>query len=67
MMIGEQLRLIRKHMKLTQAQLAERSGVSEATISAYENGKRSVNMTVVELLLDAMGCELAIKVKGDKR
>ena len=37
--VGQRVRLLRRAAKLTQPELAKRSGVSRATIAALENGK----------------------------
>ncbi len=37
--VGQRVRLQRRAAKLTQPELAKRSGVSRATIAALENGK----------------------------
>lgn len=44
MKYGERLRRARKHAHLTQAQLAERSGVSQPNISDLENGEAEGSM-----------------------
>lgn len=47
----------RQELKLSQAELADKSGVSRATISALENGdlKRTTTDTLIKLA-DALGC-----------
>jgi transcriptional regulator with XRE-family HTH domain len=47
---GPALRLLRIHAGLTQAHLAERSGVSRKTISAYERGSEPDPETLAKLL-----------------
>lgn len=37
MTLGSRIKNIRKQMKITQQQLAKRAGVSQATVSDYEN------------------------------
>lgn len=37
--IGESVRIVREFQELTQAQLAERSGVAQSTLSAIENDR----------------------------
>ncbi len=45
---------------LTQAQLAQRTGTSQATISAYENGVKQPSLDTVTRLLDALDARLTV-------
>ena len=45
---------------LTQAQLAERTGTSQATISAYENGSKQPSVATLSRLLAATGSRLTV-------
>lgn len=47
----------RKHRRLTQAELAEVVGVSEATISQLENGKQGFTDSTLEALANALACK----------
>jgi transcriptional regulator with XRE-family HTH domain len=51
----------RKRASLTQAQLAERVGISQAKISAYESGRISPSVETLERLLAAMGARLTVE------
>lgn len=63
-MIGADILEIRKMRNMTRSLLAEKSGVSTATIVRIENNETSPSYDVVEKLLEAMGFELMItKVK----
>jgi transcriptional regulator with XRE-family HTH domain len=55
---GDVLRLARTKSCLTQAQLAERAGVAQSLISAYENGRRQPTVPTLDRLLGAAGYEL---------
>ena len=46
---GEDIRRRRENLKLTQAQLAERSGVSQPRISAIERGADTTTVTIRRL------------------
>lgn len=50
---------------LTQAQLARRAGTSQATLSAYENGRKQPSLETVERLLAGCGARLAVSVVRD--
>ena len=49
----------RKSKNLTLEKLADRLGVSHATLSRIENGKQDYNQTLLELLADALGTDPA--------
>jgi transcriptional regulator with XRE-family HTH domain len=52
------LRDARKRAGLTQAQLAQRAGTSQATISAYEHGSKAPSVETLGRLLAATGTRL---------
>lgn len=58
-MIGELLKEERIKLKLTQKQLAEKSGISYVSINRIENGKNP-RLSVVNKLFEAMGKTLQI-------
>lgn len=54
--IGNEIRAARARARLTQMQLAEKSGISRATIARYEAGERSVSvehLLTMALVMDA--------------
>jgi transcriptional regulator with XRE-family HTH domain len=55
------LRHARERAGLTQAALADRTGTSQATISAYESGRKQPSVDTLSRLLDALDCRLAIE------
>lgn len=46
---------------LTKAELARRAGTSRETVSAYEHGAKSPNLTTLERLVNAAGFMLALR------
>lgn len=60
---GDLLRLARAKAGLTQAALAERAGVTQTLISAYENGRRQPTLPTLLRLLDAAGLELRTRLE----
>ncbi|MBA2609961.1 MAG: helix-turn-helix transcriptional regulator [Actinobacteria bacterium] len=54
------LREARGRAGLTQAELAERSGVAQSTISAYESGKRDPGWRLLGRLVQAAGYEVVL-------
>jgi transcriptional regulator with XRE-family HTH domain len=55
----------RRARGLTQAELAARSGTSQATLSAYERGVKSPSVTVASRILEATGHDLNLRVHID--
>jgi transcriptional regulator with XRE-family HTH domain len=54
------LRAARLAAGLSQTALGERAGTSQATISAYESGRKRPSTAVLERLLGTMGLELRV-------
>lgn len=55
---GAQLRRLRTtRARLTQAQLAEKVGISRAEVSHLENGKRAPLVKTFDRLCTVLGCE----------
>lgn len=54
----EKLMHRRQVMNLTRAELAEKSGVSANTITAYEFGTRRVNIDTISKIAQALGCTI---------
>lgn len=68
MSIGEQIARRRKTLKLTQAELSERAGLSRATLDALENGRSGeVGFSKVTRLLNVLGLELAVQAPRSQR
>jgi transcriptional regulator with XRE-family HTH domain len=61
---GDLLRLARAKAGLTQDQMAERAGVAQSLISAYENGRRQPTMPTLLRLLEAVGFDLRMRLEG---
>lgn len=59
--IGHAIRTARRAQKLTQRQLAQRSGVWQETISKLENGVASAKLETVFDILAALDLELQVQ------
>lgn len=57
--IGDRITEARKQKGLSQAELAKRSGLSQAGISYIEKGLRSPSSDTLELLASALGCSVS--------
>lgn len=61
--IGKNIRKARKAAGLTQAQTAERIGISPLHYSRLERGERSVSLKQLALISDALNTEINGKIK----
>jgi transcriptional regulator with XRE-family HTH domain len=60
--VGESVRIIRELQSLSQNQLAELTGISQATISAIENDRVSLGVERAKILARALKCHPAVLV-----
>jgi transcriptional regulator with XRE-family HTH domain len=56
------IRIARRQAGLTQTDLAQRAGTSQAAISAYESGRRSPSVDTLCRVLAAAGVELRMRL-----
>jgi transcriptional regulator with XRE-family HTH domain len=56
--LGTALRWLRDRRGLTQAQAAEKAGISKAALSRYEHGRTLPTLETLGRLLRALGCDL---------
>jgi transcriptional regulator with XRE-family HTH domain len=57
--LGERLRFVRGHRKLSQRELAKRSGVTNSTISLIESGQMNLSVGALKRILDGIPMGLA--------
>lgn len=62
--VGSAIRQTRKAKKLTQKELAVKSGVWQETISKIENGAASANLETIFDLLAALDMEMQIQPRS---
>src|SRR5437868_12062448 len=60
--VGESVRIIRELQELSQNQLAQLTGIPQATISAIENDRVSVGVERAKVLARALKCHPAVLV-----
>lgn len=63
---GDRIRQIRETRRLTQDQLAERSGMSKGFLSDIENNKRNPSSEYVLKIADALGASLDYLLRGQE-
>lgn len=56
------IRMARRQGGLTQTELAERAGTSQAAVSAYESGRRSPSVDTLCRILTAAGFEVRMRL-----
>lgn len=61
---GEVLREARKRARLSQTDVARRSGIAQSVISAYESGRREPGLQTLARLVAATGHELALDLRA---
>lgn len=59
--LGSAVRRFRRGRKLTQAQLANRAGLRQGTVSQVENGLETVKLTTVMDLMRALDLEVVLQ------
>lgn len=60
--VGESVRIIRELQEFSQNQLAELTGIPQATISAIENGRVNIGVERAKTLAVALNCHPAVLV-----
>lgn len=60
--VGESVRILRELQELSQRQLAELTGIPQATISAIENGRVNLGVERAKVLARALKCHPAVLV-----
>jgi len=60
--VGESVRILRELQEFTQSQLAELTGIPQATISAIENGRVNLGVERAKVLARALKCHPAVLV-----
>lgn len=60
--VGESVRSLRELQELSQSQLAELTGISQATISAIENSRVNLGVERAKVLARALRCHPAVLV-----
>lgn len=56
----EQLKIIMRYKGISQIMLAERTGLTETTISRYMNGTREPNLNNLEKMAKAVECRVVL-------
>lgn len=60
---GEEIKLRRKTIAISQRDLAEMAGVGLATIKDIERGKGNPSLSTISRILDVLGMEVLFRVR----
>lgn len=55
---GERLQQLREMRGVTQKEIEEKTGIFQASLSAYEHGRREPNLATIEKLAEAIGVRM---------
>lgn len=58
---GDWIRMVRESLRMSQAELARRSGVSQPHLAEIEKGKVDPRVSTLKRLFDAMSCDVVIE------
>lgn len=61
--IGLQLKVERVKLRHTAKDIAKRSGVNQATLTAIENGKRNASIGTLKKIANALGKDIKITIE----
>ena len=62
--IGQDVKNRRIQLKIEQTDLQDYSGIGSTTISKLEQGKANITLETLEKILEVLGMEVVIQVKG---
>lgn len=62
--IGEQVKKRRTELKMEQLDLQDYAEVGSTTLSKLEQGKANITVETLEKILEVLGLEIVVKVKG---
>ena len=62
--IGEQIKQRRIELKMEQVDLQDYAEVGSTTLSKLEQGKANITVETLEKILEVLGLEIVVKVKG---
>lgn len=57
----------RKHQGITQKELSEKTGITQADISRIENGSRNPSLAMMKRLAAGLGMTLKLEMKNSER
>ena len=62
--IGEQVKKRRTELRMEQVDLQDYADVGSTTLSKLEQGKANITVETLEKILEVLGLEIVVKVKG---
>ena len=62
-MLGKQIKLRRKTLRVSQHQLADLAGISINTLYKIERGQANPTLSTLEKIADTLGMEVCLRIK----
>jgi transcriptional regulator with XRE-family HTH domain len=63
--VGDRIREVREHRRITQDRLAETSGISKGFLSDVENNKRNISSEYLLRIANSLGTSVDYLLKGE--
>lgn len=63
---GDWIRLLRRYLRMTQAELAKRANITKANLIAIESGKADSRMSTLQRIYKGLSCNLNIEPQSQK-
>lgn len=63
-MLGQRIAALRRHLGMSQAELAQRIGVSPSAVGMYEQDRREPSLSAVVTMSDALGVSVDYLLTG---
>jgi len=60
------IRLLRNHLRMTQAELAKRANITQANLVAIESGKTDPRVSTLQRIYKSLSCGLSLKPRPKK-
>ena len=65
--LGDAIRSAIERSSMTRYEIAKRSGITQATLSRFVNGRSSLSVDSIEMLAPVLGLEITTKKKRTKK
>jgi transcriptional regulator with XRE-family HTH domain len=63
---GDWIRIVRTYLRMTQENLARRTGIAQPNLADIENGKGDPQLSTIKTIFDALSCDIALVPKPRK-
>lgn len=63
---GDWIRILRKYLRMTQAELAKRANITQPNLAAIESGKADPQVSTLRRIYQGMSCNLSVEPRPQK-